>query len=118
MELLLKFRSSEAKPITTPVMQGTNLSKLSEEVLENVKEYRQLVGSLQYLTMTRLNISYAISQVSQFLHNPRTLAEYADGRRRGLRITKRRSRVQRTSSRAILGILGENLTFGFRLKIK
>ncbi|XP_035841361.1 uncharacterized mitochondrial protein AtMg00810-like [Helianthus annuus] len=32
--------------------------------------YRSLVGALQYLTITRLDISYAVNQVSQFLQSP------------------------------------------------
>ena len=34
--------------------------------------YRQLVDSLVYLTVTRLDISYAIHQVSQYLSAPRS----------------------------------------------
>ncbi|GJX01487.1 uncharacterized mitochondrial protein-like protein [Tanacetum coccineum] len=30
--------------------------------------YRSLVGALQYLTITRPDLSYAVNQVSQFLH--------------------------------------------------
>lgn len=32
--------------------------------------YRSLVGALQYLTITRSDLSYAVSSVSQFLHAP------------------------------------------------
>ena len=32
--------------------------------------YRSLVGALQYLTITRLDISYAVNSISQFLHSP------------------------------------------------
>ena len=32
--------------------------------------YRSLVGALQYLTITRPNIAYAVNFVSQFLHSP------------------------------------------------
>lgn len=35
------------------------------------KMFRHLVGSLQYLTMTRLNIAYSVNKISQFLCNPR-----------------------------------------------
>ncbi|XP_031285992.1 uncharacterized protein LOC116144682 [Pistacia vera] len=34
--------------------------------------YRSLVGSLQYLTITRPDIAHAVNSVSQFLHAPTT----------------------------------------------
>lgn len=33
--------------------------------------FRMLVGSLQYLTMTMLELSYYVNQTSQFLQTPR-----------------------------------------------
>lgn len=39
--------------------------------------YRSLVGALQYLTITRPDLSYVVNQVSQFLHPP-TVDHYQD----------------------------------------
>ena len=41
--------------------------------LDNPTLYRQLVGSLIYLTMTRPDIAFAIHIVSQFMAAPRTI---------------------------------------------
>ena len=41
------------------------------ELFEDPSRYRRLVGKLNYLTITRPNISYAVSVVSQFLEAPR-----------------------------------------------
>ena len=40
--------------------------------MSNPSLYRQLVGSLVYLTVTRPDISYAVHQVSQYLSAPRS----------------------------------------------
>jgi hypothetical protein len=36
-------------------------------------QYRSIVGVLQYLTLTRLDISFAVNKVCQFLHAPTTV---------------------------------------------
>jgi hypothetical protein len=33
-------------------------------------KYRSIVGALQYLTLTRLDLSFAVNKVCQFLHTP------------------------------------------------
>jgi histone deacetylase 1/2 len=35
-------------------------------------QYHNIVGGLQYLTMTRPDLSYAVNKVCQYLHEPRT----------------------------------------------
>ena len=40
--------------------------------MANPSLYRRLIGSLVYLTVTRLDISYAIHQVCQYLSTPRS----------------------------------------------
>ena len=44
--------------------------------MSNPSLYKRLVGSLVYLTVTRLDISYVVHQVSQYLFAPR-LTHYA-----------------------------------------
>lgn len=36
----------------------------------NAKEYRQVIGALQYLTNTRPDISFAVNRLAQFMHLP------------------------------------------------
>jgi len=40
------------------------------ELLSDPEKYRRLVGKLNYLTVTRPDISFAVSVVSQFLNSP------------------------------------------------
>jgi hypothetical protein len=42
------------------------------ELFDDPRKSRQLVGKLNYLTITRPSISYAVSVVSQFMEAPRT----------------------------------------------
>ncbi len=39
---------------------------------DDATAYRSLVGGLQYLTLTRPDLSFAVNQVCQYLHAPRT----------------------------------------------
>ena len=38
-----------------------------DDLLPNQTMFRQLVGSLNYLTITRLDMSFVVQQVSQFM---------------------------------------------------
>jgi hypothetical protein len=40
--------------------------------LEYIQQFQRLVGKLIYLTVTRPDIAYSVSQISQFMHTPRT----------------------------------------------
>ena len=56
----------------TPLPSRTTLSLTDGELLADPSEYRSTVGALQYLTMTRPDLTYAVHLVSQFMHAPRT----------------------------------------------
>ncbi|XP_021618765.1 uncharacterized mitochondrial protein AtMg00810-like [Manihot esculenta] len=53
----------------TPLVQRTS-STTETTPLDDPTYYRGLVGSLQYLTLTRSDLSYSVNFVSQFMHNP------------------------------------------------
>ena len=63
---------NEAKPIATPVNTGLKLIKATEsDELVDEGLYQFAVGSLQYLsTMTRPDITFAVSTVAKFCSKP------------------------------------------------
>ena len=70
----------ECKSVSTPVAPGLKLSKDMEGEDVDPTLYRQLVGSLVYLTHTRPDIAFAVSVVSRFLSSPKVPHWIADKR--------------------------------------
>ena len=60
------------KPVDTPIEVNHNLKENIGEMVDT-ERYQRLVGRLIYLSHTRPYIAYAVSLVSQFMHNPRTI---------------------------------------------
>ncbi|KAB2629407.1 hypothetical protein D8674_034202 [Pyrus ussuriensis x Pyrus communis] len=89
------FLGVECKPCPTPVAAKTSLSATSGSPLPDASLYRQIVGSLQYLTLTRPDISFAVQTVAQFMGRPTT--DHMDAVKRILRYLK--------------GTLGMGITF-------
>jgi hypothetical protein len=69
-ELLHKTHMTEAKPSKTPCTSGSKLSKLDGDLLDDPTIYQQVVGALQYCTLTRPEIAYSINQLCQHMHAP------------------------------------------------
>ena len=59
-----------AKPYSTPTVSGSKLSLHDGTALPDATEYRQIVGALQYCTLTRPDIAFSVNQLCQFLHSP------------------------------------------------
>ena len=58
-----------AKPCSSPIAPGVHLTK-EGELFEDPERYRRLVGKLNYLTVTRPDITHSISVVSQYMSSP------------------------------------------------
>lgn len=71
-ELLQKDNMVTAKPMSTPMVTGPKLTADGGDPSEDPFLYRSIVGGLQYVTLTRPNISYAVNKVCQFMHRPQS----------------------------------------------
>jgi len=71
-DLLARAGLTDCKTACTPIDPQTRLTPLDGDLLSDATLYRQLVGSLIYLTMTRPNIAYAVHLVSQYMSALRT----------------------------------------------
>lgn len=57
LEILQKAGLSQAKPVTTPITTTANLALGDSPPFENPVRYRQIVGALQYATLSRPDIN-------------------------------------------------------------
>ncbi|KAA0049719.1 Integrase, catalytic core [Cucumis melo var. makuwa] len=69
-DLLACSRITDSNTASTPLDPNVHLTPYDGVPLENASLYRQLVGSLIYLTVTRPNIAYVVHIVSQFMAAP------------------------------------------------
>uniref|UniRef100_A0ACD5W9H4 Uncharacterized protein n=1 Tax=Avena sativa TaxID=4498 RepID=A0ACD5W9H4_AVESA len=71
-ELLRRAGLLKSSPVTTPMASSKKISATDGIPLssEESTRYRSIVGRLQYLTMTRPDLSFAVNKVCQYLHTP------------------------------------------------
>ncbi|KAK2966380.1 hypothetical protein RJ640_021524 [Escallonia rubra] len=70
LDLLVETGKAGAKPCNTPMNPSVHLTKDDGDRLDDPEKYRRLVGKLNYLIVTRPDIAYAVSTVSQFMSEP------------------------------------------------
>lgn len=70
-DILDRAKMLDSKHVATPLASGESLLS-SGAPFDDPTLYRSLVGALQYLTITRPDLSYAVNMVSQFLQAPTT----------------------------------------------
>lgn len=70
LDLLQRTNMMHAKPMSSPMSAAHTLSLFAGDPLPDATEYRSTVGALQYLSLTRPDISFAVNKVCQFMHRP------------------------------------------------
>ncbi|GKV32948.1 hypothetical protein SLEP1_g41510 [Rubroshorea leprosula] len=69
-DLISKVRLTDSKTASTPFESNVRLTSIDGSPLVDPTCYRQLVGSLIYLTTTQPDIAYAVHVVNQFIATP------------------------------------------------
>jgi hypothetical protein len=71
-DIVRKFKMEDSKAMTTPM--STTIALDADEEGEHVhqKEYRSMIGSLLYLTVTRRDIQFSVCLRARFQASPRT----------------------------------------------
>lgn len=72
LDLLHRVSMENCKPTSTPLYPSEWIARNTGSSLgtEDSFRYRSIVGGLQYLTLTRPDISFAVNKVCQFLAQP------------------------------------------------
>lgn len=73
LDLLRKFDKYDCAPVSTPMVANKHFFAQEGKSLAGPSIYRRAISSLQYLTSTRLDISYSVNKLSQFLSNPKDI---------------------------------------------
>lgn len=66
--ILRRANMSNCKPISTPATVAS--SSTNNALLDDPSQYQSIVGALQYVTLTRPDISFSVNRVCQSMHAP------------------------------------------------
>ncbi|GKB98693.1 putative RNA-directed DNA polymerase [Tanacetum coccineum] len=70
LELLQSIGLSNCNLVSSPMVTSSPLSLDDSTVFSNPVKYRQVVGYLQYVTLSRPDIAFAVNKVCQYMHAP------------------------------------------------
>lgn len=85
-DVLKRFQMEECNAVLNPIVPGFKISKDENGVMVESTFYKQLVGSLIYLTSTRPDLMYAVSLISRYMSQPTKL--HLNAAKRVLRYVK------------------------------
>ncbi|GKB98360.1 hypothetical protein Tco_0984497 [Tanacetum coccineum] len=73
LELLYDYGLFAAKHVDIHLPKNTTMNHIEshdDKLLSDIRNYQKLIGKLIYLTSTRLDISYVVYCLSEFMHAP------------------------------------------------
>jgi hypothetical protein len=69
--MIKRFGMEDCNPVTTPMQTSCKLRKDDDSKSTNQRKYRSMIGSLLYVTTSRLDVMQAVGQVAQFQAAPK-----------------------------------------------
>ena len=69
-DLLEKTKMAGSKPVATPMCLSSHLTLNGGSPMTEPSQYRMVMGSYRYLSLTCPDISFAVNKLSQFMHQP------------------------------------------------
>lgn len=70
LNLLVKAKMDGIKPVSTAMVTSHNLLRKHSNPFKDPTLFQQIVGSLQYLSITKPDISFVTGKLSQMMHDP------------------------------------------------
>jgi len=70
-EILVRFNMLNSNPVRNPMVPGTILSKDDAGIPVDTTKFKQAIGSLMYLTITRPDLMFGVSLISRYMANPK-----------------------------------------------
>ncbi|GJX93416.1 retrovirus-related pol polyprotein from transposon TNT 1-94 [Tanacetum coccineum] len=68
LELLQSDGLSNCNPVSSPMVTSSSLYLDDNTAFSNPVKYQQVVGSLQYVTLSRPDIAFTVNKVCQYMH--------------------------------------------------
>jgi hypothetical protein len=69
-ELLQRFKMNQCNSVHNPAVPGFKLTKDEEGIIVDSTFYKQIVGSLMYLTATRPDLMFIVNLISRYMERP------------------------------------------------
>jgi hypothetical protein len=69
--MLTKFQMEDSFPVSTPMVVGCKLSKVDISPDVDQRTYRSMIGSLLYITSSRIDIMQAVGMVGCYQYDPK-----------------------------------------------